>query len=135
MIHEAIRSIMVADATIAAIVGTKVFAHAAPNNSVVKLPYIIYSTISENPHTHSTSTGSGSMESRIQVDCWSTDYSEVKTLAQAVRVALTGASGTYNNTNVQAVLTDGSRDYYENPQSGDEEGIYRVSEDYLVWSS
>lgn len=132
MVHQAIRTLIVSDGTVAGIVGTKVYAFAAPQGTA--LPYITFFVVDDIPVKHMTCTGTGSVDVRVQVDCWSTNYEQVKTLSLAVRNALVGAFGTYNNTVIQGVLSEGSRDTYEQPESAKEQGVYGVSEDYIVWS-
>lgn len=133
MLQQAIRSLIVEDSSVANIVGAGVYAHAAPQGSA--FPYVTFFVVDDVPHTHSLSTGLGGGRQRVQVDCWSTDYEQAKTLSLAIRKALVGNSGTKNGTTIQAILSEGSRDTYEKPESAKELGVYGVSEDFMVWSA
>ncbi len=79
------------------------------------------------------SGASGLQETRIQLNCWSASYAEVQNLAEAVRESLLPMSGTINSTLICGVTSEGKRDTYEKPQSGEEVGVYGVSEDFNIW--
>ena len=78
---------------------------------------------------HSTPQGPlGLCGSRFQIDAWALKYKDALTLADAVRIALDGYSGTVAGTVIQCITLDNSRDFYE-----DDPEQYRVSRDYMIW--
>ena len=130
MIHEAVRTTLISATDVSDVIGTKVFPAIAPQGT--ELPYITYQIISNNADQH-MSGASGLQETRIQLNCWSASYAEVQNLAEAVRESLLPMSGTINSTLICGVTSEGKRDTYEKPQSGEEVGVYGVSEDFNIW--
>ena len=85
-----------ADATLTALIGTRIYPLTAPQN-VVK-PYITYQVINGN-NNQCVSGGIYQTDIRFQIDCWSLKYSEVKAISEAVVNSLVGFKAS-NNINV-----------------------------------
>lgn len=86
-----------ADSAVSALVGTRIYPLMAPQN--VANPYITYQVINDN----SNQCLGGSVyqnDTRFQIDCWSTKYSEVKAIKEAVESALIGFKSSYAISNM-----------------------------------
>ena len=82
-----------ADATLTALIGTRIYPLTAPQN-VVK-PYITYQVINGNSN-QCFSGGIYQEDIRFQIDCWSTSYANVKAISEAVVNSLVGFKKSYN---------------------------------------
>lgn len=118
-LESKIFSLLTTSTTITATMGNRIYPVRAPQN--VASPYAVYQRISggqvngldgyltlENP--------------RIQLDVYSTSYSQVKTLAEAIQTQM-NTSTAFKNT----LIND--TDFYE-----DELNEYRISMDFSCWN-
>ena len=85
-----------ADATLTALIGTRIYPLTAPQN-VVK-PYATYRVIG-NKGNQCLQGGVYQKDKRFQIDCWSLTYSNVKAISEAVVNSLVGFKAS-NNINV-----------------------------------
>ena len=121
---------LLADGPVAAIVGTRVHPEAVPQGGAT--PAIVYSRISAIRDVD-LSGPMDFVQVRLRLDCWHTSYSGVKTLADAVRVALNGVGiaspQLLGAEPVQLVYLENDSDasFFE----GDKKD-YRVSQDWIV---
>jgi len=90
------------------------------------LPCLIYGTISavredelEGPMTW--------VRERIQIDCFADSYTDCKTLAEAVRKALNGYSGTVSGKEIFYASLDNQQDFYD-----DKAVFRRISLDFII---
>lgn len=118
MIEAAVRSILLADPTVYEIVGTRI--QPAPLSLQCTYPAISYLKVS-NPYSRVAG------HPRIQIDCWSKDWTECQTLAKAVETALDGYSGTVNGVNIEKIIPINSQDFYDN-----ETKLYNVPCDFFI---
>ncbi len=81
----AVRAHLVADPTVSALVGTRVYPLVLPQG--VAYPAIRYQRI-DTPRTYSKAGYEGDSRPRLQIDCWATGYMDAKRLAEAVRAAM-----------------------------------------------
>jgi hypothetical protein len=107
-----------------AIVGTRIYPEVAQQDA--PLPYVVYN-ISNNEPSDTKFEPSKLDTANIEVNCYSTSYTEVIDMAVAVRAALDRVTGTYNGVNVQSIA-------YMNEVIDFDEGqrAYNVSSDYDV---
>ena len=105
-----------------AIVGTRIYPEVAQQDA--PLPYVVYN-ISNNEPSDTKREPSKLDTANIEVNCYSTSYTEVIDMAVAVRAALDRVRGTYNGVNVQSIA-------YMNEVIDFDEGqrAYNVSSDY-----
>lgn len=99
MIESDLVSHLKADVALSALVGTKIYPLLAPQN--VTNPYIVYQVINDN----SNQCIEGEVyqnDTRFQIDCWSTKYSEVKAIKEAVLNSLIG----FKSSNSISVMDD-----------------------------
>ena len=91
MIEKAIRSILVADATVTALVGTRIYKDLMPQHPT--LPLLVLKKIDKRTGLTLGRDAAGMNRIRMQVDCWAADTDGVagadivRTLAEAVNGA------------------------------------------------
>jgi len=124
-IEEALYSKLSNDAGVSGLVSTRVFPNLMPQNPTY--PLLVYTRVS-GPRIHSHDGSSGLAHPLFQIDSWAETYAGVKALAEKVRLALQGFSGTVATVVINGILFEGDRDLYED---GVEE--FRVSSDYRIW--
>ena len=95
-IYSAIRSILVADATLTSLVGSKIYPNAPPQGT--QSPFVVINVISNLP-TNTKAQASTMDRYRIQVSTFSTDFNTCQTVKNRIRVLLenvinTTSSGT-----------------------------------------
>ena len=124
MIESAIHYILVNDATVKAIT-TRCYPVIIPQNPTC--PLILFTKITGH-RDHHLSGPSGVAHPRFQIEAWAETYAGAKELADAIREALDGYSGTAKSTAIHSCLIDSERDVYES-----EIEVYRVIQDYFFW--
>lgn len=87
-LESGLYSALAADATVSSLVGTRIYPEIMPQD--VTYPAISYQRIS-TVRLNMLSGVDDFTQVRIQIDCWDDNYSDVKTLALAVRDALDDA--------------------------------------------
>lgn len=127
-IEEALFAHLTANAGVTALVSTRVYPVQMPQNPT--LPAIVYNRISGERVQHMQGS-SGLASPRIQFDCFAKTYAVAKAVAEALRLAIEGFSGTMGGVNgpdVNSCLLQSDSDGYE-----DDLEVYWVSVDYIVW--
>lgn len=99
-VEKAIRSILVDDGTVAGLVGNRIYPLVRPDGT--GSPAITYQQIS-GFRDHVMTGPSGFVESRFQLNCWADTYAEADALADAVRSAVDGYSGTKESVVIQGI--------------------------------
>lgn len=123
-IDEAIRSILVNDATVKAIT-TRCYPLTIPPRPAY--PLMLYMDVSGSVDNHLRSD-SGMAHRRYQIEAWAESYAEVKTLATAMRSALNQYSGTVGTVVVGSIIVENEHETYES-----EIKVYRAIKDYMIW--
>lgn len=118
-----LRARLVADGTVAGLVGTRIYALILPQDPT--LPAVTYQRIS-GPRLQSLDGAAGRGMARIQIDSWAGEYLDAQAVAAAIRGSLNGFIGDLATLDVVCRL-DNERDLYE-----DEARLYRVTQDYTV---
>ncbi|HMR51187.1 MAG TPA: DUF3168 domain-containing protein [Amaricoccus sp.] len=127
--HEALRALLLADAGVSALVGTRVTWGARPQGSA--LPAVVLHLISDVPG-YTLAGDNGHRDSRVQADCIGEGrYEAVLGVAQAVQAALSGYSGTVAGTIFQGIFIDQARDLSE-PAVESERRLFHLSTDFLI---
>lgn len=124
-IVEGLRTFMLADATIAGLVGTRVYPNILPQSPTV--PAISYQFISGTDDV-TTDGPSGLANPTIQIDCWATTYAAMDGLFQAVRKRINGYSGLAGTIAVHGVFLVRKRDLYDNDTK-----LHRRTADWSIW--
>lgn len=115
-------------AGVSALAGTRVYV-VVPQGSAY--PLIRLQRITSD-HAQATSGGAGLCQAIVQIDCIARLVADAKDLANEVRDALMGWSGTQGDTSFRSVLLMDQRDLDEPDQQGGETGHFGVSLDFKV---
>jgi hypothetical protein len=114
---EAVRAVLVADATVLSLVGQRISPFLAAQG--IDRPYVTLQRTALTPQNHLR--GNGNLDYvRVQVDSWAETYESVRNVANACRAAWEAAGN--------SVL--GEFDNYD-PQV--DPGLYRITQDFQVW--
>lgn len=97
------------------------------------LEAVVFQRISTPIVVHAFGADPGLTEERWQVSAWGNTFLEAKTLAAAVKTALSRYSGTSDSTVFQDILHDGGADFDEDPINENTPRVFRSQNDYLVW--
>ena len=132
-IRPALRSFLLADPQIAAMVGgQRIFPLRLPQG--IREPSIVYARIT-GLGDHHMQGASGLTRPRYQVDAWAKSADDATRLADLIKARLDGYRGSMTApgsppevVTVQGAFFETERESYD----GDVE-MYRVSRDYLIW--
>lgn len=124
-----LRTFLLADAPIAALVGTRVY--RAVRNQGDGLPAIRVAVISD-PSDHALDGVLSARDATVQIDCYDDDWIGVDALADAVETAFDGYSGAIGSRTCQASLMTSRNDIEDAPVFGNQQNTPRVSMDFSV---
>lgn len=122
----ALRARLIADATVAGVVGTRVHWTLVPQDSA--LPYIRLQTVSDL-RPSDLEGYDGTRETRVQADCFATRHAAARTLAEAV-IAAAIAPFTQDGVAFGRIEAEGPRDLGDDTPQG---YIHQSSLDLLIW--
>jgi len=126
-----LRAYLIADAPLAALVGTRIFAGFAPTSA--DLPYITIQRIA-SPGQHHLTAAAGIANETFQIDVWTKTQSSLEAIAIAVRNALDGfGPALMGATDVRGIRLDNQSDTFDRPDDGSQGGTYRDRMDFDVW--
>lgn len=95
------------------------------------LPDITVTTVSGQP-VYTSDGESGLSNGRVQIDCWGATYISAKTVAEAVKQALSAFVGSSGAIEFQSVLLESESDLSEGG-SNSAEYIFRTTLDFNLW--
>ncbi len=129
-IDEAFRGLIIGDAILAALIGTRVHAVTAPQNET--LPYIVFQRVSvTRQRAFSGPLGLPRLRYRVQAWAKSSDgvngFNQVRAVADALRALLDGHRGLSSGVDIVDIELETELDGFDDPIS-----TYRVSQDYFV---
>lgn len=132
-VRVGLRAYLLADAAIAAIVGTRIHPVKLPQGQTQ--PSIVYSRVSGlgDNHMHGPS---GLSRPRIQIDCWAQSVDTAASLANLVKERIDGFRGSMlwgENSPEEAIVIQGIFFESEREDYDSESALYRMSRDYLCW--
>ncbi len=116
-----------ADATLAALVGARVFPLYLPESST--LPAVYYRVVTR-PRPQVLDGSSGLARPRVQLGCVSTSYGDCVAMSAALRGIFDGFQGSLGAVQVIAAVQIDSIDFYEDPKIGSDQGRYHRAVDY-----
>lgn len=124
MIEAGLYTHLTTDAGVSALIGTRLYPLIMPQDETT--PASTYQRVSTTPtYAHG---GDCSVDMvRIQIDNYAESLLAAKTLAAAVRTALSGYSGAMGAATVQALFMDSERDF-DDPTTD----LFRVTQDFLI---
>jgi hypothetical protein len=110
---ENLRTKLLADGTIAGLVGTHIHQGTVPQNDLATFPYIWFARSSRRlDRVLDEAAGAASDEEWFNVECVSDDLDESQDLAQAVRDDIECFRGTMGTQTVKAVFVEDQDDSY-----------------------
>jgi hypothetical protein len=109
-LEDAIYNILANDAAVAAVVGTRIYRVRMPDNPT--FPAITYQT-TYGTQVESFTGYSGLKMPVVAIDCWGKTAKVTQELAEKVRTALHGYSGTYSDIRIDNVLEWSFVEMYE----------------------
>ena len=127
--EQALRSLLRADASLAALVSTRVDWGRRPQSDG-ELPGIVLMRVGGRRDLN-MGGASGLVESLVQVDCYGETYSDAKLAARAIRDIVNGFSGAQSGTIFQLISIDNERDQNETGPS--EKHLHMISLDLTIW--
>lgn len=126
MMEYELRTKLLSDATIAAILATRLYPVILPQNTI--FPAATYQII-DTPRDFNLDGPSGLARPKIQYTLWATKADNVKALARAIRLALNGFKGTLpDGSDVKSVMLEDERETYESDVN-----LHRIDLDFVVW--
>lgn len=130
-VESAIVALLEATAAVTDLVGTRIYPQDAPPDAA--LPYIVYRRGTPSERVPALSGVTGLNRAELELFCVSTNYAVAKSVANAVRVALDGKSGTYASTRLQGVFVEDGQDEFALQVKGSEIGERSVSLDVTAF--
>lgn len=109
---------------------SRIYDNRAPQSPT--MPYVVITEISATRFP-TTKFAGGIVQKRVQVDCYASNTTAMRTLAEYVREALDGFSGTMGTTVVRSCHLDGETEQYEPPTDGSSGGKCRKIQEYVVF--
>ena len=128
-VEHALRNLIRSTTAVTDIVATRVFPAYVPKGQ--SLPAVVYELLTSDPIDSNDGHG-GLTYSRFSVECMSNSYSEVKDLAEKVRLAVTGYSGTEASVVISSLRHMSSSDDFSPPADAGERGTHSVVLDFRI---
>lgn len=125
-----LRAHILDDSGVSSLVDERMYPVMLPQN--VTYPALSYNQVS-GVRIYDLCGPTGRVKPRISINSWATTYAEVRSLADAVRQAIEGFTGTMGDspgTPISDVKLDNEVDLFED-EAGTI-GIYRVMQDYIL---
>lgn len=126
---------LAASTPITALVSDRIFPNAIP--PAESFPCVTFNRIgTEQPH-HMTATATV-QSARIQVDCWGKGrggFASASAIAEAIRNRMDGYRGAMGSVTIKTCHLADQRPDYEAPTDAADIGIFKVSQEYLLWYS
>lgn len=123
-VGKAIYNLLLSNADLRAIVDTRIFPEVAQQDAV--LPYVVYN-VSSNEPSDTKREPSKLDTAQIEVNLYSTSYTECIDMATHTRAALDRVTGTYSGVNVQSIQYLGEIIDFDEAQR-----TYNITADYDV---
>jgi hypothetical protein len=112
-ISKAIRAILLADSSVAALIGVNIFPRVVPDDASV--PAIAYFRESHE-RVRSLSGERSTADANYDVECWGTTYDEAEALGDAAHAALADYAGTISGVTFQHIrIIDEDDAFYVSP--------------------
>ncbi len=130
-VGEALKVHLEADATVFALVSTRIHPSSVPTSNV--FPYIVYEQTNEPTTRHMLAASKPTMAT-FEIDCYSNAALGAYTLADAVREAIDGfLRGKWGTLDVTSVTIDQIRDGFNVPDKKNEIGTFIRTIDVDIW--
>lgn len=134
--EEAIRTAALADETVSGLLSVAIF--PAQAQASTDAPFVVYSRVSSNYEDFIDDVDSEKAGScNVQYDIFGSGYDDTRAVADALRSALNGYSGTVtsgsNSLAVNRIRLTNENDGFDNPDNGRGAGTFRIMQEYEIW--
>ncbi|MBY6113295.1 DUF3168 domain-containing protein [Mameliella alba] len=131
--EEALTAFLLADATLVALVGTRVHWLRLPDQ-VGTFPYVRLQMV-DAPRSYHSKGASGLQIDRVQVDAWGETYESAKAVERAIEARLSGYRGAQSGVMFQGVFKLDARDLTDMTAEA-ERRLFRLQADYeIAWKT
>lgn len=120
-------ALLTGEATISAIVGSRVYVNKAPQKALY--PHIVITMMAADNHITLNASSNEFRTLTFDIDCRAKTSMGAETLADAVRTFIDDYTGTAGSYTIQAVLMNGESDDYEPPADASDVGVHVVTLD------
>ena len=130
---EIVYYLLANNTAVATLVSTRIYPESAPQES--SIPYITYE-VTDVEHYHHMVNSSGMKAATVMVDCYAATYIAARTLAEKVRLALQGKTGSItvgsNSVVIQMITLEDDSDVLIQNSGGGQVGIRLCSQDFRI---
>ena len=112
------------------VVSTRIYRYQAPRAAA--LPYLTFQRIDTQIENHATGA-TVTTHCRVMVDSWGEDMDTVRKLADAVGTAISGWSNPGGSPSISMCHQISDVDLSEIPDEGNDQMLFRISQDYELW--
>ena len=125
-----LRSALLANATVAGLVGSRVYPVLAPASA--SLPFVTWRR-SGIEREQTLGLPMGVPRVTVEFSIFGTTYNEARELADAMRLVLDGYGGTADNTQVRQTALENEVDDFVSLQGSDLPPVYQITQTYDCW--
>ena len=126
----ALRSVLIADSDVTALVGTRIYPWHRQQGS--DFPAITYQLVGTQP-VNSVGGYINLTRATMSYESIDTSYADAKTLAEKVRQALMDYSGTSEGVVISSCQHEGDNAIIEDSEVAGDRGVSRIISDFIVW--
>lgn len=131
MILNAVYSLLTNHDGLAELVSNRIYPVTAPQGA--EMPYVVMHII-DTVHQEALSGSSGLARSLLQINSFALErFALVAPIAEQVRQAVQGFQGTAGGVYIDGVNMAGERSAYNEPQSGQDPGVFEIQTDIAFW--
>lgn len=124
MIEDDLRTEVLADAGISALIGTRYYPGVLPQKPTY--PAVVAQVVS-NVDEPTLDGVANIVRARVQINAWAETYASARSVVDSVRALLDGTTGTWSGTKVGSVRVENEIDTY-----GEETSIYGRQIDLMI---
>ena len=125
-----LRSALIANATVAGLVGSRIYPVLAPASA--SLPFVTWRR-SGIEREQTLGNPMGVPRVTVEFSIFGTTYNQARELADAMRLVLDGYGGTADNTQVRQTALENEVDDFVNLQGSDLPPVYQITQTYDCW--
>ena len=129
-LEKAVRSILIADATVTGLVSSRVYPQRRPQGTAV--PAIVYQNVFQATN-EALATQGGIKRTRLSVEVFDSTYGDTKTLRNAVESALINYTGTTQGETINSLRLESAVDIDESKDPAGDFGYFRTILDFVIW--
>ena len=129
-LEKAVRSILIADATVTGLVASRVYPQRRPQGTAV--PAIVYQNVFQATN-EALATQGGIKRTRLSVEVFDKTYGATKTLRNAVESALINYTGTTEGETIDSLRLESAVDLDETNEPAGDFGYFRTILDFVIW--